>query len=163
MSDQIATVLDWAAMLCLLSGAALSLVAGVGLIRFPDLLSRLHTTAKPQVLGLLLVLVGIGIRLTPVETNVFSVGTLLLVALFQIVTIPVAGHIVARVGYRTGRIERDVMVLDELSERLDAKRAESDRLDAEQAEAGRARAGRERAERDEDGDGDGDGDGDRAE
>lgn len=122
MSDQFIAVLDWLAILFLFIGAALSLVAGVGLIRFPDLLSRMHTAAKPQVLGLLLVLAGIGIRLIPVETNVFNMGTLFLVALFQVVTVPVAGHIVARVGYRTKRISNGLLFKDELTEHLEAER-----------------------------------------
>ncbi|MFL1377582.1 MULTISPECIES: monovalent cation/H(+) antiporter subunit G [unclassified Nocardiopsis] len=127
MNEQLVDVLDWIAILCLLAGALLSLVAAVGLIRFPDLLSRMHTAAKPQVLGMLLVLVGIGLRLMPVEeTNVFNVGTLLLVGLFQIVTIPVAGHIAARVGYRTGRIREDLLARDELAERLARKRDEEE-------------------------------------
>ncbi|MEU0493065.1 monovalent cation/H(+) antiporter subunit G [Nocardiopsis sp. NPDC006139] len=132
MSEELVTVLDWIAILCLLAGALLSVVAAVGLIRFPDLLSRMHTAAKPQVLGMLLVLVGIGLRLVPVEeTNVFNVGTLLLVGLFQIVTIPVAGHIAARVGYRTGRIREDLLVHDELGERLARKREEDAARSAE--------------------------------
>jgi multicomponent Na+:H+ antiporter subunit G len=123
VSDQLVTVLDWAAILCLLAGSLLSFVAAVGLIRFPDLLSRMHTAAKPQILGMLLVLVGIGLRMLPVEeTGVFDFGTLILVGLFQVVTVPVAGHIAARVGYRTGRIRRDLVVTDELAERLDVKR-----------------------------------------
>ncbi|MFD6095103.1 monovalent cation/H(+) antiporter subunit G [Nocardiopsis flavescens] len=125
MSEGLVAVLDWIAILCLLAGALLSLVAAVGLIRFPDLLSRMHTAAKPQVLGMLLVLVGIGLRLIPVEeTNVFNAGTLLLVGLFQVVTIPVAGHIAARVGYRTGRIRADLLTRDELAERLERRRGE---------------------------------------
>jgi multicomponent Na+:H+ antiporter subunit G len=123
VSDQLVNVLDWIAILCILAGAMLSFVAGVGLIRFPDLLSRMHAAAKPQVLGLLLVLVGIALRILPQEeTGVFGIGTLLLVGLFQIVTVPVAGHIAARVGYRTGRIRQDLVVTDELADRLDAKR-----------------------------------------
>ncbi|MFE0267600.1 monovalent cation/H(+) antiporter subunit G [Nocardiopsis alba] len=123
MSDQLVTVLDWAAILCLLAGSLLSFVAAVGLMRFPDLLSRMHTAAKPQILGMLLVLVGIGLRMLPVEeTGVFDFGTLILVGLFQVVTVPVAGHIAARVGYRTGRIRRDLVATDELAERLDSKR-----------------------------------------
>nr|WP_202423059.1 monovalent cation/H(+) antiporter subunit G [Nocardiopsis alba] len=115
--------MDWAAILCLLAGSLLSFVAAVGLMRFPDLLSRMHTAAKPQILGMLLVLVGIGLRMLPVEeTGVFDFGTLILVGLFQVVTVPVAGHIAARVGYRTGRIRRDLVVTDELAERLDSKR-----------------------------------------
>ncbi|WP_028646709.1 monovalent cation/H(+) antiporter subunit G [Nocardiopsis sp. CNT312] len=124
MSDQMIAVLDWIAVLCLVAGALLSLVAGVGLVRFPDLLSRMHTAAKPQVLGLLLVLVGIGLRIAPVETGVFNVGTLLLVGLFQIMTVPVAGHIAARVAYRSGRIREDLLVTDELAEHLERRRAD---------------------------------------
>ncbi|KOX16744.1 cation:proton antiporter [Nocardiopsis sp. NRRL B-16309] len=114
-------VLDWVAVLCLLAGAMLSFVASVGLIRFPDLLSRMHTAAKPQVLGLLLVLVGIGLRLLPEETGIFTVGTLAVVGLFQVITVPVAAHIAARVGYRTGRIDEDLLVADELFDRLESE------------------------------------------
>jgi multicomponent Na+:H+ antiporter subunit G len=123
VSEQFVNVLDWVAILCLLAGALLSFVAAVGLIRFPDLLSRMHTAAKPQVLGMLLVLLGIGLRIMPVEeTGVFDFGTLILVGLFQVITVPVAGHIAARVGYRTGRIRHDLVVTDELEDRLDAAR-----------------------------------------
>jgi multicomponent Na+:H+ antiporter subunit G len=118
VNEALVAVLDWIAVLCLLAGAMLSFVASVGLIRFPDLLSRMHTAAKPQVLGLLLVLVGIGLRIMPEETGIFTVGMLFLVGLFQIVTVPVAAHIAARVGYRTGRIDEDLLVTDELFERL---------------------------------------------
>lgn len=124
MSEQIVQVLDWIAIVCILAGALLSFIAGIGLIRFPDLLSRMHAASKPQVLGLLLMLVGIGMRIIPQEeTGVFSVGTLLLVGLFQVVTVPVAGHIVARVGYRTGRIRWDLLGTDELADRLKIRRS----------------------------------------
>ncbi|WP_304453175.1 monovalent cation/H(+) antiporter subunit G [Nocardiopsis sp. YSL2] len=129
MSDALVAVLDWIAVLCLLAGAMLSFVASVGLLRFPDLLSRMHTAAKPQVLGLLLVLVGIGLRLAPVETGIFTVGMLVVVGLFQVITVPVAAHIAARVGYRTGRIDEDLLVTDELFERLQRLERES-RADA---------------------------------
>ena len=41
-----------------LSGSALALTAAIGVVRFPDTLSRMHAASKPQVLGLLLVLAG---------------------------------------------------------------------------------------------------------
>ena len=37
-------------------GATMSLGAAIGLLRFPDLLSRMHSATKPQVLGLFLLL-----------------------------------------------------------------------------------------------------------
>lgn len=143
MSDTFVQVIDWIAILFLLSGALLTLVAGIGLIRFPDLLARMHAAAKPQVLGLLLVLIGLAIRLIPVGTNVFNVGTLALVGLFQIVTVPVGGHIAARVGYRSGRIRQDLLVEDALVERLEEK--EQAQEEAERQERERAQ-GRQKAQ-----------------
>ncbi|RCV54767.1 monovalent cation/H(+) antiporter subunit G [Marinitenerispora sediminis] len=107
-------VLDWIALGCLLGGALLSFAAGVGLVRFPDLLSRMHTAAKPQILGLLLILVGIGLRMAPDP----RVGILVLVALFQLLTVPVAAHIAGRAAYRTGRVRRDLLAIDELRDEL---------------------------------------------
>lgn len=106
-----AEVAELVALGFLLSGAFLSMVAGVGLLRFPDLLSRMHAAAKPQVLGVLLILVGIELRTFP-DVNA---GILLLVALFQVLTVPVAAHIVARTAYRTGRSPAQNLVRDELA------------------------------------------------
>ncbi|HIY41453.1 MAG TPA: monovalent cation/H(+) antiporter subunit G [Candidatus Nocardiopsis merdipullorum] len=126
MNEQLTLVLEWIAMLFLLAGALLTFIAGIGMVRFPDLLSRMHAASKPQVLGLIFVLIGLGLELLSVETNVFSVGSLILVALFQIVTIPVAGHIAARVGYRTDLIRRDLLSVDELAEQIDRQEREEE-------------------------------------
>jgi multicomponent Na+:H+ antiporter subunit G len=112
------TVLDVLAAICLLGGAALSLAAAVGVVRFPDVLSRMHAASKPQVLGLLLVLIGVGLRLR----TQFDITTLVLVAVFQLTTAPVAAHMVGRAAYRTRRLRRDLLIVDELGERLDAGR-----------------------------------------
>ena len=52
--------LDLVAALDVDAAVAAGLAAGVGLVRFPDLLARTHTAAKPQVLGLILLLFGLG-------------------------------------------------------------------------------------------------------
>ncbi|MFN3922335.1 MAG: cation:proton antiporter, partial [Pseudarthrobacter sp.] len=44
-------------------GATMSLGAAIGLLRFPDLLSRMHAATKPQVLGLFLLLASIGLQM----------------------------------------------------------------------------------------------------
>ncbi|WP_306204972.1 monovalent cation/H(+) antiporter subunit G [Actinoplanes sp. RD1] len=102
--------LDAAAWACLLAGALLSLSAGVALIRFPDLLSRMHAATKPQVLGLLLVLLGCALRLR----DLVDITTLLLVLIFQLATAPVAAHMVGRAAYRAGHRRDDLLVTDEL-------------------------------------------------
>lgn len=89
---------DAAGLVSLVAGAALCLAAAIGLLRFPDLLSRMHAGSKPQVLGLLLALLGVGLLVRSPS----DVGMLLLVGLFQLLTVPVAAHMVGHAGHRIG-------------------------------------------------------------
>ena len=54
--DPMDLVLDIVVGVLLLVGCLMSLTAGLGLIRLPDVLSRMHAATKPQVLGLLCML-----------------------------------------------------------------------------------------------------------
>lgn len=110
-TEQWTTVADVASAVCLLGGAFLAFAAGVGVLRFPDLLARMHAGTKPQVLGLILVLVGLALRLR----SGGAVWALVLVAVFQMLTAPVAAHMVGRAGYRTGKVRSDLLVVDELT------------------------------------------------
>ncbi len=85
-------VCDALAAACVLSGVALTLLAAVGLLRFPDALSRMHAQSKPAVLGSLLILLGAGLALR--SLSLF--GVILLVAIFQLITSPVGSHMLAR-------------------------------------------------------------------
>lgn len=119
MTETWSTVADVVAAVCLLGGAFLAFAAGLGLARFPNLLSRMHAATKPQVLGLLLMLIGLGLRLRSGPI----VWMLVLVALFQMLTAPVAAHMVSRAGYRTGKVDPGELVVDELTRDLDAAKA----------------------------------------
>ncbi len=110
------TIADWVGAIFLLSGAFLTLAAGVGVLRFPDLLSRMHAGAKPQALGVLFALSGLALRLRTGS----AVAGLLLIATFQVLTAPVAAHLIARAGYRTGKVDRDLLLVDELTADLEA-------------------------------------------
>ena len=44
-------VADTVAAVLVLGGSALALTAAIGVVRFPDTLSRMHAASKPQVLG----------------------------------------------------------------------------------------------------------------
>lgn len=91
-------------------GALLSLGAAVGLLRFPDLLSRMHAATKPQVLGLFLLLAAIGLQM-----RTWWVWPVLVVAwIFQLLTVPVSAHMVGRAGYRTKHLHRELLTSDEL-------------------------------------------------
>jgi multicomponent Na+:H+ antiporter subunit G len=106
----LATIADVVAAVCLLAGAFLCLTAGMGLVRFPDVLSRMHAGTKPQVLGVLLVMVGAAIRLHGWSAS----WMLLLVAAFQLLTAPVSAHMISRVAYRRRHVRRDLLLVDEL-------------------------------------------------
>ncbi len=122
-------IADTVSAITLLAGVLLTLVAAIGLVRFPDVLSRMHAATKPQVLGLMLLMAGLAIELRSVTVGM----TLLLVVAFQLVTGPISAHMLSRAGYRTGKVEHSLLVVDELTEDLERaeKLDELDRLEME--------------------------------
>ncbi|SOC57732.1 monovalent cation/H(+) antiporter subunit G [Ornithinimicrobium cerasi] len=92
---------DLLGLLFLLLGALLCVAAAIGLLRFPDLLSRMHAGTKPQVLGVIFVIIGVGLR----TRSGLDVGMLVLIGVFQLLTIPAGAHMVGRAGFRTGQVE----------------------------------------------------------
>lgn len=102
---------DVIAAVCFLLGALLALIAAIGVLRLPDLLSRMHAASKPQVLGLLLVLIGLGFRLR----DPGAIGLLVLIGLFQLLSTPVANHMVGRASFRAGQVREDLLVVNDLA------------------------------------------------
>jgi len=93
----------------ILGGSALALTAAVGVVRFPDTLSRMHAATKPQVLGLLLVLIGAAIRLR----GHADVGMIILTGMFTLITAPVVAQRVGQLAYREQNL-RDNLAVDEM-------------------------------------------------
>ena len=125
-------VLDLLAAVGLVLGAFLSLAAGVGLVRFPDALSRLHAATKPQILGLIFIVAAIALMSR-------SWSTLLALApilVFQMLTAPISAHMVGRAGYRTGNFNAEILHGDELDEVIE--RATRDSADGAAAPSGGA-------------------------
>ena len=109
-------VLDVIGALFLLLGAMLCFAASVGLVRFPDVLTRMHAATKPQTLGLLFVVMGVALSLQ----NWKALGILVLVAILQLLTAPVAAHMVSRTAYRTGQVRSDLLTEDDLADDLES-------------------------------------------
>jgi multicomponent Na+:H+ antiporter subunit G len=105
-------VFDVTAAVLVLSGSLLALTAAIGVVRFPDTLSRMHAATKPQVLGLLLVLTGAAVRLR----GQADVGMLILAGLFTLITAPVVANRVGQMAYREQSFRDDLLVRDELEE-----------------------------------------------
>jgi multicomponent Na+:H+ antiporter subunit G len=108
-------------------GAIMSLGAAIGLLRFPDLLSRMHAATKPQVLGLFLLRASIGLQM-----RTLWVWPVLVVAwIFQLLTVPVSAHMVGRAGYRTKHLHRELLTSDELDAVVQKAAAQAAREDSE--------------------------------
>jgi multicomponent Na+:H+ antiporter subunit G len=107
-------VADIAGALLLLLGALLCFAAAVGLLRFPDVLSRMHSATKPQTLGLLLLVAGVALEVREVKV----LGLLFLAAVLQLLTAPVSAHMVGRTAYRTHQVDDSTLIADELADDL---------------------------------------------
>lgn len=97
--------------LMMFAGAALALIAGIGLQRFDDVFARMHAATKPATLGLALVLTGAALQVP----DAGDVAKLLLVVILQFLTAPVGAHLIGRAAYRAGTELGELTVVDELA------------------------------------------------
>jgi len=95
--------------LFLLAGSALAMIGGIGAVRFPDVLSRMHAAAKAPTLGLVLVAIGAAIEIG----TALAITTLVLVVILQLLTSPVGAHALSRASRR--HIEVGIDDVDHLS------------------------------------------------
>jgi multicomponent Na+:H+ antiporter subunit G len=116
----VSLVVDVVSGTLLVVGVLLSLVASLGVLRFPDLFSRMHAATKPATLGLLLVLCGAALQMI----DPGDIVELALVAAFQLITAPVAAHMIGRAAYRSGITLSSEHELDELAEAVEREAAE---------------------------------------
>lgn len=104
--------MDLVGALLILAGSAFTLVAAIGLVRFKDLFSRTHAAAKPQMLGLMILC--IGLMFMERSWAWFAICTLVIA--IQMIAAPVASHLLGRAAYLTGLAKSESLVLDELEE-----------------------------------------------
>ncbi|WP_293783406.1 monovalent cation/H(+) antiporter subunit G [uncultured Aeromicrobium sp.] len=102
-------MIDVISGLLLILGASFALIAAIGIVRFPELLSRMHAATKPQTLGLLLILSGLGLQ----AEDVGDLTIIVVVAVFQLLTAPVSAHMVGRASFRTALVDKDRLTIIE--------------------------------------------------
>lgn len=109
------SVADWVASAAIVIGALMSLLAGIAVLRFPDTMSRIHAATKPQVLGIMLLMLGVGLRLQSPAV----IGVLVLIVVLQFVTAPVSAHLTVRAAYRNSVDDGFDSVDDSFDDRAD--------------------------------------------
>lgn len=93
-------------------GVALVMLAGVGIVRFPDVFTRSNAATKAAGLGVAAVLAGVAFVIGTAEAAVKMAIAIVL----QFLTAPIAGHVIARAAYRAGAPLWEGTHIDDLSE-----------------------------------------------
>jgi multicomponent Na+:H+ antiporter subunit G len=81
---------------CLVVGAAFMALGALGLVRLPDVYTRMSASSKAATLGASLLLLGAAAHFGRADVA----GRALVIAVFLFLTAPVAAHAIARAGYR---------------------------------------------------------------
>jgi multicomponent Na+:H+ antiporter subunit G len=98
--------------IALLVGSLLILVAAVGVLRFPDALTRMHALSKASTLGVSIALLGAAFA----RTSISDITSLLFAAVLQAGTSPVAATLLMQATYYAEGIANRVDTVDELAE-----------------------------------------------
>lgn len=102
------TWLEWATLSL---GVGLCLLAGVGIVRMPDVYTRMQASTKAGTLGIALIMAAVALHFRDAVTGL-QAG---LVIAFLFLTAPVASHLIARAAYAIGASVWDQTVIDEMA------------------------------------------------
>ncbi len=97
----------------LLAGGFFCLSAGLGVVRLPDVFTRMHASTKAGTLGAGLILVALAVQFGDLSTVSRAVAAIV----FLMVTAPVAAHMIGRAAYLTRTPLWDKTVVDEIAQR----------------------------------------------
>lgn len=104
-----------------IAGALLVVLAGVGVMRFGDLYSRMHAATKATALGIALIAIAAAVALDSGR------GKLLLAVAFLFITAPASAHFIGRSAYRAERIDIRLDGPDDLATLIDGPEPPSTR------------------------------------
>jgi multicomponent Na+:H+ antiporter subunit G len=106
----IAAILIYAGCILLLLGASFSLIAAVGVLRLPDLYTRMHAASKAGAVGGGLILLAVALVCFDAAVALRAV----IGVVFLLLTTPLAAHLLARASYQAADHSSANMVADEL-------------------------------------------------
>ena len=103
-------ILTVIAGIMIIVGAVFALVAAVGLLRLPDVYSRMHAATKAGTLGSGLMMLSLAL----VADDFATVTRAIAGVIFFLLTAPVASHLLARAAYAVGYRLWDGSLIDEM-------------------------------------------------
>jgi multicomponent Na+:H+ antiporter subunit G len=99
--------------LLLIVGSLFALAAAIGLVRLPDLYTRMHSASKAGTVGSGLLLLAAGLY----SQDPSILARALAGFVFFLLTAPVAAHLLARVAHRSGYDLGALSVRDDIRDR----------------------------------------------
>lgn len=106
----ISEIFAWIAALAIVAGGLFGLLAGIGVLRLPDLYTRMHAASKAGLVGAGLTLVGIAI----VAADSSIVLRAILGIVFLALTTPVSAHLLARAAIKAGHVPLNTGTIEEI-------------------------------------------------
>jgi multicomponent Na+:H+ antiporter subunit G len=91
-------MIEWLSDGLFIAGATLGLLASVGVVRMPDVFTRMQASTKASTLGLGCLLAGVALRNPELSFGVRAAS----IAAFMLLTTAVSAHVIARAAARSG-------------------------------------------------------------
>ena len=95
----------------ILVGSGFALIAAIGLIRLPDLYSRMHAASKAGTVGSGLMMIALAV----VADDFATVTRAIAAVVFFLLTTPIAAHLLARAAYKVGYSLWNESAIDEMA------------------------------------------------
>ena len=101
---------QYLAAVLILAGAVFSLIAAIGVLRLPDLYTRLHAASKAGAIGAGLIFLALAV----VSLDGAIILRCLLGIVFLLLSTPLSAHLLARAAYRCGEAPAATTTVDDL-------------------------------------------------
>lgn len=106
-------MIDWIVAASIVLGGVIMLLGAIGVVRMPDLFTRMHAATKPGILGSSILALAVSIHFADVGVLLRAI----LISGFFLLTAPVAAHLIARAAYVAGVGLWEGSVRDDLRDR----------------------------------------------
>lgn len=103
-------MIEWIIKFLMLTSSVFILLAAIGVLRLPDLLTRMHASTKAGALGITLMMIAASFHFFDAVVMAKSLA----VIIFILITAPIAAHAIGRAGYFVGVPVWSKTVKDEL-------------------------------------------------
>lgn len=107
---------DYLAGILLIIGAFFTFAAAVGLLRLPDVYSRMHAASKAGTMGSGLMLIALALNADDFGTATRAIAGVV----FFLLTAPISAHLLAMASYKVGYKLWKGSVVDEMSGEIES-------------------------------------------